>query len=629
MSGLLFSHCENEEWDLAEMLIDQEIGLEYLDPDTNESALSILFKFNQFRLAEKYMSKEKSKLIISRKDYNDEFPISYGNESMNELRLRAIRLNKNQENYQKTTSIKQFQNDEFTNMSDLVGEGSFGSVYYANHPELGYVAIKSFKRHEDEEILYSGFCEEMTLYQMVNRENSACPKIYGFFIEDDSANIVMEPLAFTLSDINKIFKTLDRQTLEDYLLEFTYKLCEKLYLLNSIGINSNDIKSGNIMIDFQGNVKIIDLSISEYFGLNPFNFLNKGFGTRYITPPDGDKKNTQLYIEGIHNFKTLNSDVYSAGVCIANFYFRTYYKIYYFKDGQIYRTVKDATMEEIQQYEIQPYNDNDFTRLLCKMIHHDPNRRLFAKECINQPIFGKNEIVRLSADLSPTHYRTRTNYDKICRELIYYDEITNANLNFNLNPCSYNGSVNNYLNLFNCILDSRFSYTCVFNSILFAYNMQLESTRRNIDIAYAILSMVSFQTSENVSAYQLSLSDRRLKLKTLDYFQDYFYSFKELYEFIPIECCIFGLAVDLQSKGYGGVDVTEIVKDIKTVLLRFIIYNAKYNVNVYQLIMAIFEIIIDDGNVYASPELVDSVREIMVINNGNIRNSLIDQVSSN
>lgn len=206
---------------------------------------------------------------------------------------------------------------------------------------LGIVSIKKIES-----------IEEISLYRIANNI-----KIYGIYI-DTEINLVMEMLYCTLYDIQDLIITFSDDEKIEYLSQFTELLIKQVKQINSSGILIKDIKPDNIMLDKNGNVKIIDFGVSEIIP-------NNRMGTGFITPPE---------LSIAHEFYTNNtrynfsSDLFSVGVTILNVLFNTKYRHYIYKDGILY-------VGFCSDLEEKEYTSNNLIFKLLQMINCDPKKR--------------------------------------------------------------------------------------------------------------------------------------------------------------------------------------------------------------------------------------------------------------
>src|SRR4051812_20762727 len=144
-----------------------------------------------------------------------------------------------------------------------IGTGAMGVVYEAVDPKLNRsVAIKTILKSQfDEEVAreYSvRFREEAQAAARLNHPNIV--QVYDFGEEGDIAFIVMELIRG--KDLKHCFDANMRFAPKD----FVRMMCELLSALDyahQAGVVHRDIKPGNIMLDVQSRVKLMDFGVAR------------------------------------------------------------------------------------------------------------------------------------------------------------------------------------------------------------------------------------------------------------------------------------------------------------------------------------------------------------------------------
>lgn len=142
----------------------------------------------------------------------------------------------------------------------VLGEGGMGTVYLAQHPELGhYLVIKSLRAEytQNEAILRRFYAEAQVLAGL---SHPAIVRLYDFFTENNIPYIVLEYVnGETLDSYLRRNSTLDPAT--------THKILEPVFsalaYLHSQKIIHRDIKPSNIMVLPEGGSKLIDFGIAK------------------------------------------------------------------------------------------------------------------------------------------------------------------------------------------------------------------------------------------------------------------------------------------------------------------------------------------------------------------------------
>ncbi|XP_004430417.1 serine/threonine-protein kinase 4 [Diceros bicornis minor] len=147
------------------------------------------------------------------------------------------------------------QPEEVFDVLEKLGEGSYGSVYKANHKETGQiVAIKQVPVESDlQEII-----KEISIMQQCDSPHVV--KYYGSYFKNTDLWIVMEYCgAGSVSDIIRLRnKTLTEDEIAT-ILQSTLKGLEYLHFMRKI---HRDIKAGNILLNTEGHAKLADFGVA-------------------------------------------------------------------------------------------------------------------------------------------------------------------------------------------------------------------------------------------------------------------------------------------------------------------------------------------------------------------------------
>jgi len=131
--------------------------------------------------------------------------------------------------------------DHIINLNHIIGIGCQGTVYDADSNIYGNVVVKEMKNTKD---IFSG-----TIHSIASNLGIG-PAVYDICTENDKIYIVFEKLNRMIS-----FKDMCNP-------EISYQFCEYITRLIENGIFHNDIRSANIMLSNDNQVKIIDYDMS-------------------------------------------------------------------------------------------------------------------------------------------------------------------------------------------------------------------------------------------------------------------------------------------------------------------------------------------------------------------------------
>lgn len=165
-------------------------------------------------------------------------------------------------------------------IGELLGAGGFGITYLAREIESGEIlAVKEFfpshicargmdgevvaqKNREGYETSVRHFFEEArTLYRLKNCPSVVCVK--AFFRSNNTAYIVMEYIKgkSLTAYADEVTKKIPYTQAKNFTIQIALALSE----VHSAGMIHSDISPANVLIDEQGNVKLIDFGASRSF----------------------------------------------------------------------------------------------------------------------------------------------------------------------------------------------------------------------------------------------------------------------------------------------------------------------------------------------------------------------------
>ena len=198
----------------------------------------------------------------------------------------------------------------------IIGTGSFGEVYAAKLDASGYekpVAYKKLLRQRMSKRQSDNFLNEVCILAGISHPHVITT--FGAVVEENNIGIIMERLKCSL--YQAIF-TKDVQFSDSKKKNIIYQVADALKYLhayNPRAIAHRDVKSENILLDWQDNAKLCD------FGLG--DIKNNTNSTRSSRACGNAKEGTPCYStpevlrgEILNNDQLLQTDVYSLAVVV-------------------------------------------------------------------------------------------------------------------------------------------------------------------------------------------------------------------------------------------------------------------------------------------------------------------------
>jgi serine/threonine protein kinase len=175
-------------------------------------------------------------------------------------------------------------------IQDVIGVGGMGSVYRArdlHFPNVvKLVAVKEMINSAPDPLIrqtiVQNFEREANLLATLN--HPSIPRIYDYFTEENRSYLVLEYVHG--KDLEAIISENNGFLSEEQVLTWGIELCEVLSFLHNHKpdpIIFRDMKPSNVMIDHNGDVKLVDFGIAK-----TFQFGQKGtmIGTEGYSPPE-------------------------------------------------------------------------------------------------------------------------------------------------------------------------------------------------------------------------------------------------------------------------------------------------------------------------------------------------------
>jgi serine/threonine protein kinase len=240
-----------------------------------------------------------------------------------------------------------------------LGKGGMGRVYKALDTEIKEkIALKLLKPEIgiDEEVI-ERFRNELKLARKISQKN-VC-RMYDLNRDEGVYYITMEYIAG--EDLKRLIRKVGQMS-AGKTISIAKQVCEGLAEAHSLGIVHRDLKPQNIMVDEDGNAKIMDFGIARSISAKGITREGVMIGTpEYMSPEQVDGKEVDQ-----------RSDVYSLGVIL-----------YEMLTGRVPFEGETALSTALKHKAEEPENPKDFnpqipeslSRLILKCLEKKPERR--------------------------------------------------------------------------------------------------------------------------------------------------------------------------------------------------------------------------------------------------------------
>jgi serine/threonine-protein kinase len=241
-----------------------------------------------------------------------------------------------------------------------LGEGGMGMVYLAKDTMIErLVAIKQLHRNagSEDESLGERFQAEALALAKLNHPNVT--HLYSFIPKEDTYWMIMEYVeGKTLEDWLLVHKKITHQLAASIAVQ----MLDGLYHAHRKGIIHRDIKPANVMINEEGEVKIMDFGIARIRNAQRITSHGKSVGTlEYMAP------------EQIHGQEgDERTDIYAVG----NILYEMLCGTTPFYSDTDYRLMKDKLEKQPESIlRENPSVPNSFEKIIFKALQRDPKKR--------------------------------------------------------------------------------------------------------------------------------------------------------------------------------------------------------------------------------------------------------------
>jgi eukaryotic-like serine/threonine-protein kinase len=240
-----------------------------------------------------------------------------------------------------------------------LGKGGMGKVYRVLDKKLKEeVALKLIKPEiaSDKETI-ERFSNELKLARKIGHRNVG--RMYEL-MEDEGAHFIT--MEYVAGEDLKSFIRRSRQLTVGTAIVIAKQVCEGLAEAHRLGVIHRDLKPGNIMIDRDGNARIMDFGIARSLGGKGITGAGVVIGTpEYMSPEQVEGKETDQ-----------RSDIYSLGVIL---YQMVTGRVPFEGDTPLSVAVKQKTEAPQSPRTLNPQVPEDLSRAILRCLEKDPGQR--------------------------------------------------------------------------------------------------------------------------------------------------------------------------------------------------------------------------------------------------------------
>ncbi len=240
-----------------------------------------------------------------------------------------------------------------------LGKGGMGRVYKVLDKETNEkIALKLIKREiASDKKTIERFRHELTTARKISQKN-VC-RMYDLNTEKGHSFITMEYVSG--GDLKKLIRRA-KQLTEVTAISIAKQVCAGLIEAHSLGIVHRDLKPGNIMLDDDGNVRIMDFGIARTIRERGITGTGVMIGTpEYMSPEQVEAKHIDQ-----------RSDIYSLGIIL---YEMTTGRLPFEADSPFAVGIKQKSEKPKEPKELNPHISDDLSRIILKCLEKEKDSR--------------------------------------------------------------------------------------------------------------------------------------------------------------------------------------------------------------------------------------------------------------